>query len=185
MRPFGHRVLNAAQGLLSNCCHNVALRPVTRQPLHTKSISNLTNSLYSTRKTQQFVRSPILSRCFSTPSDDGKDKDKKPETSATEQTTFSTTDSSSESAVEPPPVPPKSEKRSSIYGDNRPLTEVFNNLPSQIEQRRSTLSKRFSKTMDELHVAVFTAGRRLNDLTGYSEIEVLKRSIEEQGAWDK
>lgn len=59
--------------------------------------------------------------------------------------------------------------------------EILKNLPSQLEERRSQYAKKFSIYMDDLQTAVFTAGRRLNDLTGYSDIETLKRAIEKQG----
>ena len=54
-------------------------------------------------------------------------------------------------------------------------------LPSQKEGRRSHLSKRFSHLMDDLQSNIFIAGQRLNDLTGYSGIETLKKEIEQQG----
>ena len=54
-------------------------------------------------------------------------------------------------------------------------------LPSQEEGRRSHVSKRFSHVMDHLQSNIFIAGQRLNDLTGYSGIEALKKDIEEQG----
>ncbi len=54
-------------------------------------------------------------------------------------------------------------------------------LPSEDERTRSDLAKDVSKRMDKIHEALFTAGQRLNDLTGYSGIERLKQSIEEQG----
>lgn len=54
-------------------------------------------------------------------------------------------------------------------------------LPSQEEGRRSHLSKRFSLVMDHLQSNIFIAGQRLNDLTGYSGIEALKKDIEQQG----
>ncbi|KAI9374153.1 Mdm33 family-domain-containing protein [Aspergillus egyptiacus] len=53
-------------------------------------------------------------------------------------------------------------------------------LPSYLEERRSQLSKQFTTMMDNLQSNVFVAGQRLNDLTGYSSIEALKRSIHEQ-----
>ena len=56
-----------------------------------------------------------------------------------------------------------------------------NELPSQEENRRSPVSKRFNHLMDHLQSNLFIAGQRLNDLTGYSGIEALKRDIEEQG----
>lgn len=54
-------------------------------------------------------------------------------------------------------------------------------LPSEEEGRRSNFSKQFSSVMDNLQSNVFIAGQRLNDLTGYSAIEALKRDIQEQG----
>lgn len=56
-----------------------------------------------------------------------------------------------------------------------------NDLPSQEEGRRSHLSKRLSHIMDHLQSNIFIAGQRLNDLTGYSGIEALKKDIEQQG----
>ncbi|CRG84388.1 Sensitive to high expression protein 9 homolog, mitochondrial [Talaromyces islandicus] len=50
-------------------------------------------------------------------------------------------------------------------------------LPSEAEGRRSQLSKKFTDMMDTLQSNVFTAGQRLNDLTGYSAIEQLKQDI--------
>lgn len=56
-----------------------------------------------------------------------------------------------------------------------------NDLPSQEEGRRSQTSKRFTHIMDHLQSNIFIAGQRLNDLTGYSGIEALKKDIEQQG----
>ncbi|GLA58397.1 sensitivity to high expression protein she9 [Aspergillus tubingensis] len=53
-------------------------------------------------------------------------------------------------------------------------------LPSYIEQRRSQFTKRFSDVMDNLQSNIFVAGQRLNDLTGYSAIETLKKEIHTQ-----
>ena len=54
-------------------------------------------------------------------------------------------------------------------------------LPSQAENRRSDLSKRLTSLMDHMQSNIFIAGQRLNDLTGYSGIETLKKDIENQG----
>lgn len=54
-------------------------------------------------------------------------------------------------------------------------------LPSEDEGQRSNLSKKFSHLMDNVQSNIFFAGQRLNDLTGYSGIEALKKDIEEQG----
>ena len=49
-----------------------------------------------------------------------------------------------------------------------------------MQSRRSDASKRFSYIMDNLQSNIFSASQRLNDLTGYSGIEALKRDIEGQ-----
>lgn len=54
-------------------------------------------------------------------------------------------------------------------------------LPSYLENRRSQMSKQFTTMMDNLQANVFVAGQRLNDLTGYSAIETLKKDIQTQG----
>ena len=54
-------------------------------------------------------------------------------------------------------------------------------LPSHEESRQSPFYKRFSNMMDHAQSNIFIAGQRLNDLTGYSGIEALKKDIEEQG----
>ncbi|KAK9377633.1 Mdm33 family-domain-containing protein [Lipomyces chichibuensis] len=59
-------------------------------------------------------------------------------------------------------------------------TELLNNLPSSLEARRSQLSKTLSQKLDLLQATLFTAGKTLNNLTGYSEIELLRKAIEKQ-----
>lgn len=54
-------------------------------------------------------------------------------------------------------------------------------LPSYLESRRSRVSKQFTTLMDNLQSNIFVAGQRLNDLTGYSSIEALKKEIQFQG----
>lgn len=53
-------------------------------------------------------------------------------------------------------------------------------LPSQIDSLRSKASTRFSSFMDNLQSNVMIASHHLNDLTGYSGIERLKKEIEAQ-----
>ncbi|EPS32325.1 hypothetical protein PDE_07285 [Penicillium oxalicum 114-2] len=60
------------------------------------------------------------------------------------------------------------------------LSSSAGGLPSYLENRRSQLSKQFTTMMDTMQANVFVAGQRLNDLTGYSAIEVLKKDIETQ-----
>jgi sensitive to high expression protein 9 len=54
-------------------------------------------------------------------------------------------------------------------------------LPSYLENHRSQMSKQFTTMMDNLQSNIFVAGQRLNDLTGYSAIEILKKDIQTQG----
>jgi sensitive to high expression protein 9, mitochondrial len=54
-------------------------------------------------------------------------------------------------------------------------------LPSESERRRSRLVKQFSQMMDNVQGNVFIVGQRLNDLTGYSAIEKLKKDIDSYG----
>ncbi|GAO49502.1 hypothetical protein G7K_3651-t1 [Saitoella complicata NRRL Y-17804] len=61
-----------------------------------------------------------------------------------------------------------------------PPKEPVRDLPSALEQRRSDLSRRMSARLDELQATLFTAGQKLNDVTGYSSIEALKKRIVEQ-----
>ena len=65
--------------------------------------------------------------------------------------------------------------------DNNTKTIARKDLPSEEEGRRSQISRRFTHLMDHLQSNIFIAGQRLNDLTGYSGIEALKRDIEQQG----
>ena len=67
-------------------------------------------------------------------------------------------------------------------GERDASTSTTTELPSQEEGRRSHISRRFTHLMDHLQSNIFIAGQRLNDLTGYSGIEALKKEIEEQGA---
>ncbi|KAL4761329.1 putative mitochondrion biogenesis protein (She9) [Aspergillus foveolatus] len=64
--------------------------------------------------------------------------------------------------------------------EDEPGSTQTGGLPSYIENRRSQFSKQFTTWMDNLQSNVFVAGQRLNDLTGYSSIEALKRNIQEQ-----
>lgn len=74
-----------------------------------------------------------------------------------------------------------SRSSSSSSNDDNPLNKPRTDLPSHEEGRRSQVSKRLSHVMDHLQSNIFIAGKRLNDLTGYSGIEALKMDIEEQG----
>ena len=77
----------------------------------------------------------------------------------------------------------KSPSRPLSTGSSNAGDKPRSDLPSQEEGRRSHISKRFSHVMDHLQSNIFIAGQRLNDLTGYSGIEALKKDIEEQGQW--
>ncbi|KAG7195511.1 sensitivity to high expression protein she9 [Scheffersomyces spartinae] len=51
-------------------------------------------------------------------------------------------------------------------------------LPSSKESKRSELAKKVEVYLDSIQDAIFTATRALNDVTGYSSIEKLKKKIE-------
>lgn len=76
---------------------------------------------------------------------------------------------------------PKTPARALSTQTNNAADKPRKDLPSQEEGRRSHISKRFTKVMDHLQSNIFFAGQRLNDLTGYSGIEALKKDIEQQG----
>lgn len=61
------------------------------------------------------------------------------------------------------------------------ILDEIKNLPSEKESKRSEFSKWMVERLDKLQTTIFTAGQTLNDFTGYSSIEKLKQSIEEQG----
>ena len=89
----------------------------------------------------------------------------------------------------PPPSPPVTETGESTPSQPREEKREASTegktesggLPSYLENRRSQFSKQFSDMMDNLQSNIFVAGQRLNDLTGYSAIEALKREIHTQG----
>jgi sensitive to high expression protein 9, mitochondrial len=68
----------------------------------------------------------------------------------------------------------------SLPKDASSSTQRSTELPSDKQSRRTDLSRRFSHLMDNVQSNIFTASQRLNDLTGYSGIEALKKSIEKQ-----
>ena len=72
-------------------------------------------------------------------------------------------------------------KSSSTSGADNAPNASRSELPSHEEGRRSHISKSFTRVMDHLQSNIFIAGQRLNDLTGYSGIEALKKDIEIQG----
>lgn len=61
---------------------------------------------------------------------------------------------------------------------NDAIQKEIGNLPSQIEKTRSKMSKKLEEYLDSIQETILTATRALNDVTGYSAIEKLKKSIE-------
>lgn len=76
---------------------------------------------------------------------------------------------------------PIDQRRAQSGRASNAASKVREDLPSQKEGQRSNVAKRFSHVMDHLQSNIFVAGQRLNDLTGYSGIEALKKDIERQG----
>lgn len=72
-------------------------------------------------------------------------------------------------------------KASSPVMDNtaEPQHNGNGELPSTSSDRRAQLTKRFSHLMDNLQSSLFVASRHINDLTGYSSIDGMKRKITE------
>ncbi|KIV93501.1 hypothetical protein PV10_04712 [Exophiala mesophila] len=83
----------------------------------------------------------------------------------------STSSSAAPSASAVPPPPPRTPP-----SQNGDPADRF--LPSELSKRYSELRKRFTHLMDNYQTHIFTASQRLNDLTGYSGIEALKKQIE-------
>lgn len=78
-------------------------------------------------------------------------------------------------------VLPTIQRRRQSERPNDRVNNLRDDLPSRKEGRRSDVVKRFSHLMDHVQSNIFIAGQRLNDLTGYSGIEALKKDIESQG----
>ncbi|KAI4149598.1 MAG: hypothetical protein LQ340_004547 [Diploschistes diacapsis] len=89
--------------------------------------------------------------------------------------------SNHQSSLRYPDVRHESTSTDTSATQGKPSSTTRSDLPSTEEGRRSHLSKRFAHVMDHLQSNIFLAGQRLNDLTGYSGIEALKKEIEEQG----
>ena len=80
------------------------------------------------------------------------------------------------------PEPPTTDPYLDASSISSPSSSSFESLPSRTESRRTELSKRFSHLMDNVQSNIFVASQRLNDLTGYSGIEALKKEIGAQEA---
>lgn len=77
---------------------------------------------------------------------------------------------------DPQPPPPREEPKSAPPPeDNKPHANP--DLPSAQNSRRSSLNRSISAFMDRAQTTLFTASRRINDLTGYSGIETLKSHV--------
>lgn len=63
---------------------------------------------------------------------------------------------------------------------NETIQEEIGDLPSQKAKRQSPLTRKVSNYLDSAHDTILTVTRALNDVTGYSAIERLKKSIHEQ-----
>ncbi|PYH49619.1 putative mitochondrion biogenesis protein (She9) [Aspergillus saccharolyticus JOP 1030-1] len=84
------------------------------------------------------------------------------------------------SATAPPEAAEQEAKKDGGDADAAGSASQPGGLPSYLENRRSQFAKQFSTVMDNLQSNIFVAGQRLNDLTGYSAIEALKKDIQFQ-----
>jgi sensitive to high expression protein 9, mitochondrial len=80
------------------------------------------------------------------------------------------------------PEPPLTDPNLDAPTTSPSSSSSFESLPSRAQSRRTEISKRFSHLMDNFQSNIFVASQRLNDLTGYSGIEALKKEIEAQEA---
>lgn len=110
---------------------------------------------------------------------DGVDSGVKPEVQAEEQQTRSALES--ENVQRCVQEQPQQQKQEAYHEQSPDRTAEGHGLPSFKESRRSQWSKQFSTMMDTLQSNIFVAGQRLNEVTGYSSIEALKRDIYSQG----
>ncbi|KAB5555105.1 Mdm33 family-domain-containing protein [Coniochaeta sp. 2T2.1] len=98
------------------------------------------------------------------PSEPPKDNSEpKPDSNTTSSSSTSSSDPQSSTDTSSTPSPADAASRA---------------LPSTRDSLRPALQARFSTFMDTLQTRVMTASQRLNDLTGYSSIESIKRSNE-------
>lgn len=102
------------------------------------------------------------------------ESDLKPEITATE-------------TKQPEPTEPAEETRS--FGMRETINQVekgagpitgIKDLPSEKESKSSSTQKWINANLDKLQMYIFTAGQTLNEFTGYSSINSLKKSIENQ-----
>ncbi|KAK9235305.1 Mdm33 family-domain-containing protein [Lipomyces kononenkoae] len=98
-----------------------------------------------------------------------------PAISYRQQTSPEDSESTTNNISSPDPPSPKEGVDAQIR-----TADVLNNLPSKIEERRSQLTKSLSQKLDMLQATLFRAGKTLNTITGYSEIELLRKAIEKQ-----
>ncbi|WLF77550.1 sensitivity to high expression protein she9 [Lodderomyces elongisporus] len=63
---------------------------------------------------------------------------------------------------------------------NETIQKEIGGLPSEKQKKQSALTKKITQYLDSAHDTILTVTRALNDVTGYSAIERLKKSIEEQ-----
>lgn len=85
------------------------------------------------------------------------------------------TDDETTNQLEVPPTNTNGQTTASEI--NEDIQREIGNLPSQKETKRYLIAKKLEEYLDSLQDTMFTATRALNDVTGYSSIEQLKKSI--------
>ena len=147
-------------------CIRIAFRASKARP-HSPVLRTEFHRVPGKNRPSRPIRLHTEARCYSQYSDTKKDRDQSEKGGKGEELS-STTD-----------LPSKSKDESSA-APALPSSKRRGELPSHTESRRTDFSKRVSHLMDSLQANIFTASQRLNDLTGYSGIEALKKSIENQ-----
>lgn len=97
----------------------------------------------------------------------------------TEPSSESTTSTNTEQTSIKPEEEPKQQPSENSPNPKYPVTGI-KGLPSEKESKTSNTRKLINSKLDQLQRYIFTAGQTLNEFTGYSSIEHLKKSIESQ-----
>ncbi|PLB35207.1 putative mitochondrion biogenesis protein (She9) [Aspergillus candidus] len=157
-----------------------------RTAISPKTLLPPTTRAFSVCLQRQFRSNPAT---YASPNDPDHLKDKE---RPAEQSSQNAADTPWTDAIPKPDVltgeqqPPPAAEKESLYRSTEEPGKTGSDrthdggLPSYMEDRRSQFAKQFSTMMDNLQSNVFVAGQRLNDLTGYSSIESLKRDIHTQ-----
>ncbi|KAJ4383104.1 sensitivity to high expression protein she9 [Neurospora sp. IMI 360204] len=121
----------------------------------------------------QAEASPSESAKEDTTADATKPETERPTAASESETSKSPESESTTSASDSAANPSESASETTTENGNNDSTQP--ELPSRTEAHRARLAARFSTIMDNFQTRLLTATQTLNDLTGYSAIEQIKR----------